>query len=145
MIKMADSRKVQLNPAQIIAVALENTDSKYPANVAMPAILTELSQPNSDVKQIGNTLFSLLKGDAGQAFFKAFNADTAPNFVKNSKEYVVYAKNDLGMNLLVTEFEDPAISTLFHVIAKNPPMEGMGFKEYKTNNGGFRIVLNLGQ
>ena len=145
MIKMADSRKVQLNPAQIIAVALENTESKYPANVAMPAILTELSQPNSDVKQIGNTLFSLLKGDAGQAFFKAFNADTAPNFVKNSKEYVVYAKNDLGMNLLVTEFEDPAISTLFHVIAKNPPMEGMGFKEYKTNNGGFRIVLNLGQ
>ena len=144
MIKMADSRKVQLNPAQIIAVALENTKSKYPANVAMPAILTELSQPNSDVKQIGNTLFSLLKGDAGQAFFKAFNADTAPNFVKNSKEYVVYAKNDLGMNLLVTEFEDPAISTLFHVIAKNPPMEGMGFKEYKTNNG-FRIVLNLGQ
>jgi hypothetical protein len=145
MIKMADSRKVQLNPAQIIAVALENTESKYPANVAMPAILTELSQPNSDVKQIGNTLFSLLKGDAGQAFFKAFNADTAPNFVKNSKEYVVYVKNDLGMNLLVTEFEDPAISTLFHVIAKNPPMEGMGFKEYKTNNGGFRIVLNLGQ
>jgi hypothetical protein len=145
MIKMADSRKVQLNPAQIIAVALENTDSKYPANVAMPAILTELSQPNSDVKQIGNTLFSLLKGDAGQAFFKAFNADTAPNFVRNSKEYVVYAKNDLGMNLLVTEFDDPAISTLFHVIAKNPPMEGMGFKEYKTSNGGFRIVLNLGQ
>ena len=145
MIKMADSRKVKLEPAQIIAVALENTDSKYPPNVAMPAILTELSQPNSDVKQIGNTLFSLLKGDAGQGFFKAFNADTAPNFVQNSKEYVVYAKNDLGMNLLVTQFDDPAISTLFHVIAKNPPMEGMGFKEYKTEDGGFRIVLNLGQ
>jgi hypothetical protein len=145
MVKMADSRKVKLNPAQIISVALENTQSKYPANVAMPAILTELSQPNSDVKQIGNTLFSLHKGDAGQGFFKAFNADTAPNFVQNSKEYVVYAKNDLGMNLLVTEFEDPAISTLFHVIAKNPPMEGMGFTEYKTDNGGSRIVLNLGQ
>ena len=145
MIKMADSRKVQLNSAQIIAVALENTESKYPAKVAMPMILTELSQPNSDVKQIGNTLFSLLKGDAGQGFFKAFNADTAPNFVQNSKEYVVYAKNDLGMNLLVTEFDDPAINTLFHVISKNPPMEGMGFQEFKTNNGGYRIVLNLGQ
>jgi hypothetical protein len=145
MIKMADSRKVKLEPAQIIAVALENTESKYPMDVAMPAILTEMSQPNSDVKQIGNTLFSLLKGDAGQAFFKAFNADTAPNFVQNSKDYVVYAKNDLGMNLLVTEFDDPVISSLFHVIAKNPPMEGMGFKEYKTSNGGFRIVLNLGQ
>ena len=145
MIKMADSRKVKLEPAQIIAVALENTESKYPMNVAMPAILTEMSQPNSDVKQIGNTLFSLLKGDAGQAFVKAFNADTAPNFVQNTKEYAVYAKNDLGMNLLVTEFTDPVISSLFHVIAKNPPMEGMGFKEYKTSNGGFRIVLNLGQ
>jgi hypothetical protein len=49
------------------------------------------------------------------------------------------------MNMLVTEFEDPAISTLFHAISKNPPMPGMGFKEYKLQSGGRRIVLNLGQ
>jgi hypothetical protein len=141
---MVDSREKKLNSAEIAHVALKNTRSKHSPEVAFPAILTEMSQPNTDVKQIGNTIFILHKGDNGQAFFKALNADTARNFLESSRQYVVYAKKS-GINILVTEFEDPAISTLFHTISKNPPMEGMGFKEYKTSNGGFRIVLNLGQ
>jgi hypothetical protein len=145
MSQMIDSRRQKLNSAEIITIALENTRSPYPANVAMPAILTEMSQPNTDVKQMGNTVFILHKGDNGQGLFKALNADIPQNFLDNSRKYVVYAKKNLGMNVLVTEFKDPAISTLFHVISRNPPMDGMGFQEFKTNNGGFRIVLNLGQ
>jgi len=141
---MVDSRERKLNSAEIVHIALKNTRSKHSPEVAFPAILTEMSQPNTDVKQIGNTIFILHKGDNGQGFFKALNADIASNFLQSSRQYVVYAKKS-GMNTLVTDFEDKAISTLFHVIAKNPPMPGMGFKEYKTSNGGFRIVLNLGQ
>jgi hypothetical protein len=145
MSQMVDSRQHKLNPAEIIVIALENTRSPYPPKVAMPAVLDEMSQPNTDVKQMGNTMFVLHKGDNGQAFFKALNADIPQNFLDNSKKYVVYVKQNLGMNVLVTEFQDPAISTLFHAISRNPPMEGMGFQEYKTSNGGSRIVLNLGQ
>jgi hypothetical protein len=141
---MVDSRQKKLNSAEIAHVALKNTRSKHSPEMAFPAILTEMSQPNTDVKQIGNTIFILHKGDNGQGFFKALNADIARNFLESSRQYVVYAKK-LGMNMLVTEFEDPAISTLFHVISKKPPMPGMGFKEYKLKSGGRRIVLNLGQ
>ena len=141
---MVDSRERKLNSAEIAHIALEHTRSKHSPEVAFPAILTEMSQPNTDVKQLGNTIFILHKGDKGQGFFKALNADKARNFVENSRQYVVYAKK-LGMNMLVTEFEDPAISTLFHAISKKPPMPGMGFKEYKLKSGGRRIVLNLGQ
>jgi hypothetical protein len=59
-------------------------------------------------------------------------------------KYVVYAKKQLKQKILVTEFKDPAISTLFKAISKQPPMPGMGYKEYKTTDGGRRIVLNLG-
>jgi hypothetical protein len=145
MSKMVDSRQQKLDFAQIAVIALENTRSPAPQGFAMPAILTEVNQPNTDVKQMGNTVFILHAGDNGKGFFKALNADVPQNFLDNSKKYVVYAKKNLGMNVLVTEFNDPAISTLFHAIARNPPMEGMGFQEYKTSNGGFRIVLNLGQ
>jgi hypothetical protein len=141
---MVDSRRQKLNSAEIVTIALENTRSPYPVNKALPAILTEMSQPNTDVKQMGNTMFVLHKGDNGQGVFKALNADIPQNFLDNSRKYVVYAKQNLGMNVLVTEFQDPAISTLFHVIARNPPMENMGFQEFKTSNGGKRIVLNLG-
>lgn len=144
MASMVDSKTQKLNSAQIIKIALENTKSGYPANVAMPAVLVEMKQPNTEVKQMGNTLFILHKGKDGQSFFKALNADTARNFVESSRQFVVYAKKTLGQNLLVTEFKDPAISTLFKAISKNPPMPGMGYKEYKTTDGGRRIVLNLG-
>jgi hypothetical protein len=140
---MVDSKEKKLDFAQIAAIAMKNTHSNVPDRLAMPAILTEVTQPNTDVKQIGNTVFILHKGKNGQAFFKALNADKARNFVENSKQYVVYAKK-IGMNMLVTEFDDPAISTLFHAISKKPPMPGMGFKEYKLKSGGRRIVLNLG-
>jgi hypothetical protein len=141
---MVDSKEKKLDFAQIAAIAMKNTHSNVPDRMAMPAILTEVTQPNTDVKQMGNTVFILHKGKNGQGFFKALNADKARNFVENSKQYVVYAKK-IGMNMLVTEFDDPAISTLFHAISKKPPMPGMGFKEYKLKSGGRRIVLNLGQ
>jgi len=144
MSKMVNSKDKELNSAEIIMIALENTKSKYPPKIAYPAIAAEMTQPNTDVKQLGNTMFVLHRADEDQAFFKALNADTANNFVENSKKYVVYAKKDLGLKILVTEFEDPAISTLFHMIAKNPPMPNMGFQEYKVSPSVNRIVLNLG-
>jgi hypothetical protein len=145
MSQMVDSRQQKLDFAEIAVIALENTRSPAPKGFGLPAILTEVNQPNTDVKQMGNTVFILHAGDNGQGFFKALNADVPQNFLDNSRKYVVYAKQNLGMNVLVTEFQDQAISTLFHAISRNPPMEGMGFKEYKTSNGGYRIVLNLGQ
>lgn len=147
MAEMVDSRNQQLNPFEIVTIAVQNMGMKYPMEVVLPAIATEMNQPNSEEKLIGNTLFSVLVGkgkQANQGFFKAYNADIPANYVQNSKKFCIWAKEELGLNLLVTEFNDRAISTLFHVIAKNPPMEGMGFKEYKTTDGGSRIVLNLG-
>jgi hypothetical protein len=145
MSQMVDSRQQKLDFAEIAVIALENTRSPAPKDFGLPAILTEVNQPNTDVKQMGNTVFILHAGDNGKGFFKALNADVPQNFLDNSRKYVVYAKQNLGMNVLVTEFQDQAISTLFHAISRNPPMEGMGFQEFKTNNGGYRIVLNLGQ
>lgn len=144
MAGMVDSKQKQLDSAAIIMTALQNTRSQYDPQVGFTAVLAELNHPNTDVKIMGNTLFVLHKGDNNQAFFKALNADVARNFVEHSRQYVVYAKQKLGIKILVTEFEDPAISTLFHAISKKPPMPNMGFKEYKTSTGMNRIVLNLG-
>jgi len=141
---MVDSRQKDLNPFEIVTIAVPHMGNKYPLEVALPAIVTEMSQENAETQKIGNTLFLVLKGENGQGFFKAYNADIPPNFVQNSKQFCIWAKEDLGMNMLVTEFEGKQISQLFDVIARNPPMEGMGFKEYRTENGGSRIVLNLG-
>ena len=96
-----------------------------PESVVVPAILTELSNPNVKTRQIGNTLFEIIPGKNSTAFFKAFNADTGQNFVENSKQFVVWAKHVLGLQTLVTQFTDPSIETLFKVIEANPAAQAL--------------------
>jgi len=118
MTKMIDSKKEKLNFAEIAGIAFENTRLSVPKKFAMTGVLAEVNQPDTDVKQIGNTVFILHEGKNGQGFFKALNADTAANFVANSKKYVVYAKNEMQIDMLVTEFTDPAISNCFTQLPK---------------------------
>lgn len=139
-----DSNERKLNSGEIILIFLNTTQQPHPPQVMMPAILQELNQPGVETKQIGNTMFEVMTGKGDQAFFKAFNADTGPNFIENSKKFCVWARNVLGLRILVTEFNDPALKQLFKIISMNPPMAGMGYKAYNTSNGGTRIVLNLG-
>jgi hypothetical protein len=139
-----DSKKHKLNAAGCIGIFLKENPQPHPPQVMLPAILTELSHPGVHTKQFGNTLFEVMPGQNGQAFFKAFNADTGGNFVENSKLFCVWARRVLHLKVLVTEFTDPAIERLFKAISMNPPMHGMGYSVYKTTNGGTRIVLNLG-
>ena len=144
MVQMVDSDKKLLNSQEIIQIALENTQSKYSPDVAYPAILQEMSMPNSLVFQYGNTIFSVLKGKNNIGFFKAFNADTARNFVDNGKIFVKWAY-ETGFDGLITQFDDPAILQVFKAISKNPPMKDMGYKAMQTASGGFKVVLQLGK
>lgn len=139
-----DSKKRVLNSGEIIPIFLSNTEQPHPMDVMMPAVLTELSQPNVKTKQFGNTLFEVILGDGDQAFFKAFNADIGPNFVENSKKFCVWARRVLGLKVLVTEFRDPALEQLFKIISMNPPLPKMGYQVFHMKSGNTRIVLNLG-
>lgn len=139
-----DSKDKELDSGQILGIFLKNNPQPQPDNVVMPAILAELSQPNCKTRQIGNTLFEVHTGKDGQGFFKAFNVDIPPNFVDNSKQFVVWARRVLNLKVLVTEFDDPQLAQLFKIIAMRPPLPGMGYQMYKSQSGKTRIVLNLG-
>jgi hypothetical protein len=140
-----DSKKQKLDTGQIIGIFLQNNKQPHSPEVMMPAILDELSQPNTEVKQFGNTLFEVHKGKDGQGFFKAFNADTGANFVENSKVFAVWAKRVLGLKILVTEYSDESLDRLFKLIAFNPPMPGMGYQVFRAKDGKTtRVALNLG-
>lgn len=141
---LVNSKNHKLNSGQIIGVFLQSTKQPHPADVMMPAILDELNQPGAKVKQFGNTLFEVHPGKDGNGFFKAFNADTGPNFVENSKLFAVWAKRVLGLKVLVTEYTDPSLDRLFKLISMNPPMPGMGYQVFKAQDGRTRVALNLG-
>ena len=142
--EQVNSKQHKLNIGQIIPIFLKNNPQPHPIEVMLPAIITELNQPSVKSKQFGNTVFELIPGKDGQGFFKAFNADTGPNFVENSKMFCVWARRVMNMKTLVTEFTDPSIEQLFKVIAMRPPIPDMGYQVFKAKDGRTRIALNLG-
>lgn len=141
---ITDSKKKKLDSMAIVTTFLEQNPQPHPMEVMLPAIIAELSQPNVKTKQIGNTLFEVILGKDGNAFFKAFNADTGPQFLENSRQFVVFARRMMGLKHLVTQFKDPSLERLFKIISMNPPMAGMGYKTQPLKNGEIRIILNLG-
>jgi hypothetical protein len=144
MVKMVDSRDQKLGKVQIVAISLQNTDSEFPPDVALPAIVTEMAQPNTKTQRFGNTIFVLHMGEDGGGVFKAYNADTAQNFMLNSILFLKWAKSQ-GMHTLVTDFNDPNIYRMIKMIAARPPMPGMGFEAFKLKDGGMRVGINLGE
>ena len=143
MVQMVNSKQKQLDTMAIVHIALQNTNSGYPLQIALPAIITEASQPNTVTKQVGNTLFILHKGQNGTGVFKALNADIAPNFVANSKQFVVWAAQQ-GMKQIVVDFNDPNILRMIQVVASNSPIKGASFEKFPLKNGGTRVLINLG-
>jgi len=144
--KMVDSRYHNLDVFSIVNIAVkqmprpEGMDDK----TLVATILSEVTMPECKANKFGNTLF-IMHTKGRVCSFRAFNADIAPNFVNNSKNFCKWAYNDEGIDYGITEFEDEAISKLFSAIARNPPMPSMGFKQELLSDDTYRCTLKFGK
>ena len=140
---MVDSKQQKLKPAQIIDIAAKTTKSKHSSVQIKRILVEEFSLPGSWKMQQGNTIFVVHTGTKPrQGYFRAINADTARNYVENSKEFVS-AAYDVGYDILVTYFTDPTILNIFKAIAATKPAH-MGYKAVRTKDGGYQVTLILG-
>lgn len=142
MAALVDSSERELEPKEIIQIALDNTKSEYSFFEGYNAVVAELQMPNTLFIRQGNTLFIVHKAAPGVGFFRALNADTARRFILNSFEFIIAAYR-MGFDTMVTEFEDPALLPLFEIISRNPPNDEMGYKAERTNTG-FRVTIKTG-
>ena len=142
---LVDSKHKHLNMQQIIKIALHQTESEHTFKVAFLAIVKELTLPNAKPIRIGNTLFivHLSPKDPSHAMFRALNADTATNYLENSKRFILEAKK-MKLKVLVSQFKTPSILNIFKAIAKKPPFPNMGFASQKTKDGGYQATINMG-
>jgi len=141
---LVDSKHKHLNMQQIIKIALHQTESEHTFKVAFLAIVKELTLPNAKPIRIGNTLFIIHPSpkDSKHGMFRALNADTAANYLENSKRFVKEATK-LGFQILVTQFQNRTILTIFKAIEKNPPNKGMWYTTRSLENGGYQVTLGL--
>jgi hypothetical protein len=141
---VVDSNQKMLDVQEILEISAKETGFNRPIKEGVEMLTIELTMPNVIKMREGNTLFIVHKTTTpGAGYFRALNADTARNFVENSRQFVDAAYK-IGFNLLVTQFTDPTILNIFKMISRNPVREGMGFATQKTNDGGFQVTLQLG-
>lgn len=143
---IVDSKKQQLGLPEIIheAIQVSGELNKYPPAALFAGILAELNMPKTVLRQTGNTLWIIHKGDNRRATFKALNADTAQNLMANSREFVRWAYDDVGIDVMQTQFQGNSFMNLFRLISKNPVREGMGYQVLKMKSGDTGVLLKLG-
>lgn len=145
MSSFVDSKHQKLSKDEIVAIAAKETGSKYTAEQIKASLMAEVTEGGGLLMEQGNTLFIIHKApdrpDIG--VFRAINADTISNYLKNS---IAAAKafGLMGFQYLVTIIDDESILNIFRYIGRNQPFPNMGFQVAKLKDGKFKITINMG-
>ena len=146
MSSFVDSSKQMLEPDEIFAIAAKETGGKYTAEQIKASVTAEAYEMKALTLREGNTIFIVhqFPQNPTMAVFRAINADTLDNYVKNS---IVFTKAVAmaGFQFLISQFEDKAILNIFKYISKHPPFPGMGYEASRTKNGKYSVTVNLGK
>ena len=141
---IADSKQRMLTVLEIIEEAAKTTGVNRPLEEVVQILQLELTQPQIWKCREGNTLFIVHKSaHPGFGYFRALNADTAQNYVENSRKFIAAAYK-VGFDYLVTQFKDPTVMNIFKIIGRDKPAD-MGYKVQNTNDGGYQVTLKLGK
>jgi hypothetical protein len=145
MSSFVDSSKQMLEPDEIFAIAAKETGGKYTAEQIKATLGAEAYELKGLTIREGNTIFMVhqIPDHGNMGVFRAINADTLDNYVKNSMVFIK-AVGLAGFKFLITQFEDKALLNIFKYISKHPPFPEMGYEAHRTVNGNYSVTINLG-
>jgi hypothetical protein len=142
-----DSKKKELSQEEIIKIAAKETGGKYTAKQVKAALTVEAYQLGALMIRQGNTIFVVHqdKSNPTVALFRALNADTIPNYINNSFEFVK-AVGAAGFQYIVAEFDNKSLLAIFERVYRKKPFERMGYAiQQSSKTGRYRVTVNLGQ
>lgn len=113
--KIVDSTKEVLPGPSVIALSVEHSDliDKYPREKILAVIAKETTMPNTDVVQFGNTVFiTHVNEDGSKSWGRAFNVDTAQNFVANGYDFIRHLRS-LGIERYFAAYDGDVFDSAF--------------------------------
>lgn len=146
MTSFVDSKKRELSQEEIIEIAAKETGGKYTAEQIKASLTAEAYEMGAMMMRQGNTMFIVHqdKSNPVVAIFRAVNADTLPNYLKNCVEFTK-AVGLMGFKYLITQFHDESLLKIFEYVRRHQPFKKMGYEANKTVDGGYQVVVNLGE
>lgn len=145
MTSFVDSKQRELSQEEIIEIAAKETGGRYTAEQVKASLTAEAYELGALMFRQGNTIFVVHqdKSNPVVAVFRALNADTLPNYLKNCIEFTK-AVGMMGFKYLVTQFHDESLLKIFEYVRRNQPFKNMGYEANRTTDGGYQVIVNLG-
>lgn len=145
MTSFVDSKQRELSQDEIIEIAARETGGKYTAEQVKASLGAEAYELGALMLRQGNTIFVVHqdKSNPAVAVFRALNADTLPNYLKNCIEFTK-AVGMMGFKYLVTQFHDESLLKIFEYVRRHQPFKNMGYEANRTVDGGYQVIVNLG-
>jgi hypothetical protein len=147
MATVVDSSKQPLPAPEIIMrAAQEFNNTEYSLQNVLIGITKELTMPNTDQVQIGNTVFI---GHTGEGKHKnvmdgrALNVDTAQNFVRNGLKYLAYLQ-DKDIRYYRTDFNAREYLSAFQFWYNKTKDTDTEVDVVQLDTGGYRAYIYIG-
>ena len=147
MENVVDSKQEPLPAPTILTMVAGQLDlGGVSEQAALAGLAHEISMPDVDLVQVGNTVFVGHRGvgaNKNKVVGRAFNVDTARNYVEN---YVKYLKlvEDKGVTHYSIDFEGEALVPIAKAIRKK--LQGAGVEAYMAafdDDSGYRVFFKF--
>ena len=146
--EMVDSKEKLLNAANIIAISakdLGTDDIHLPS--ALASVAKEGTLPSANTIQVGNTVFLAHRGkgkNKNKMFGRAFNADTARNYISNLVKYFNHLNNK-GITHYSAQFNGERMRDLLNIVGQNIQDIATKFMVARTTQEGtYRLMIAFG-
>lgn len=136
--KVIDSKQEVVPEGVIIALSIDQINTKYPLATALAVVAKEGSMPSADTRQFGNTVFLSHRGkrqNQDKMVGRAFNIDTARNYISNVLMYLEYLRVR-GITHYTTMFNGSEVLKLVKIIERilEDNTDTVGFIREATNS-----------
>jgi len=148
MLTVIDSKSEPLPaPTVISTVVGELKPKNISVEVAMVSIVEEMNMEDSDMVQIGNTVFLGHRGkgkDKDLMWGRAFNVDTAQNFIANGLRYFTYMQRK-GIKRYVADYDGDIYDSAFRAWKRYTDKGDSEIAVGRKASGGSRAYVTLGE
>tara|TARA_R110002110_G_scaffold127941_1_gene307303 strand:- start:1230 stop:1706 length:477 start_codon:yes stop_codon:yes gene_type:complete len=136
--KVIDSKQEVVPEGVIIALSIDQINTKHPLATALAVVAKEGSMPSADTRQFGNTVFLSHRGkrqNQDKMVGRAFNIDTARNYISNVLMYLEYLRVR-GITHYTTMFNGSEVLKLVKIIERilEDNTDTVGFIREATNS-----------
>ena len=145
--QVVNSDKEELPLPSVITMYVDGVGTGgRPLYEVLMVIANEGSLENADMVQFGNTVFLGHTGanSPTKMVGRAFNVDTARNFIANTLEYLRYLQ-DKGITHYVTQIDNDKLLGAMKIFKKKLEARDSMARILPTKSGGHAVFVNLGR